>query len=348
MPVNLNKPQKWKGDVALSVDMYNEWFMKFAPAAFRSTRIQTTKDVEAALHATGNLTDIKPSMLRAHPEILPTLRMSTCPPLAVDRLIGLAGVSASMVKRLEIQQKLPVKMKPAQVDVELAKITTIIEKLADPDIFVWLGRNTPATKVEFHRSATIIADRLCGAVANPIIRNAQEKRQLHEIKTWLEARGYTQLPNGAGTKFNKMLPGTFSFRMNVPVKLNVEVLSAEMDDGEPPLVELGDDLLVVKGKGNKSSVNIPIDAVIMPKLAKPGDFPLFFEAKSAGDFTNTNKRRKEEAKKVAQLHSTYGAAVRFNLFLCGYFDSGYLGYEAADGIDWVWEHRIDDLALFGL
>ena len=36
------------------------------------------------------------------------------------------------------------------------------------------------------------------------------------------------------------------------------------------------------------------------------------------------------------------------LFLCGYFDSGYLGYEAAEGIDWVWEHRMADLAEFGL
>ena len=117
-----------------------------------------------------------------------------------------------------------------------------------------------------------------------------------------------------------MAPGTFSFRLNVPVKL----------------------------EGGVRSVNIPIDAVMMPKSAKAGDLPLFFEAKSAGDFTNTNKRRKEEAVKMAQLRSTYGKKVRFNLFLCGYFDSGYLGYEAAEGIDWVWEHRIDDLALFGL
>jgi len=51
---------------------------------------------------------------------------------------------------------------------------------------------------------------------------------------------------------------------------------------------------------------------------------------------------------VAQLTSTYGSAVRFILFLCGYFDSGYLGYEAAEGIDWVWEHRMADLAEFGL
>ena len=239
-------------------------------------------------------------------------------------------------------------MRKAQLDAELAKITTIIEKLADPDIFVWLNRSAPATKVEIHRSATIVADRLCGAVANPIIRNAQEKRQLQEIKSWLEARGYTQLPNSTGTKFDAMPPGTFSFRMNVPVKLNADVMPVAEDDGEPPLVELDDEVLVVEGKGKKLSVNIPIDAVIMPRSATAGDFPLFFEAKSAGDFTNTNKRRKEEAKKVAQLHSNYGAAVRFNLFLCGYFDSGYLGYAAADGIDWVWEHRIGDLALFGI
>jgi len=320
MPVNLDKPQLWKNDVALSVDMYNDWFMKFAPQAFRSTRVKTTKDVEAALHATSNLTNIQPAMLRKHPEILPTLRMSTCPPLAVDRLIGLAGVSPSMVKRMEDEQKLPVRMSTAEVDLELGKIGTIIEKMADPDIFVWLTRPEAATEVEIHRAATIVADRLCGAVANPIVRNAQEKRQLSEIKTWLEARGYKQLPGGEGTKFNAMPPGTFSFRMNVPVKL----------------------------EGGVQSVNIPIDAVVMPKAGKAGDFPLFFEAKSAGDFTNTNKRRKEEAVKMAQLRSTYGAAVRFNLFLCGYFDSGYLGYEAAEGIDWVWEHRIDDLALFGI
>jgi len=192
--------------------------------------------------------------------------------------------------------------------------------MADPDIFVWLERKEPAVEAEVHRAATIVADRLCGAVANPIIRNAQEKRQLAAIKAWIEKRGYKQLSSGDGTHFDTMPPGTFTFRMNVPVKL----------------------------EGGVQSVNIPIDAVIMPKTAKKKGFPIFFEAKSAGDFTNTNKRRKEEAVKMAQLRSTYGKKVQFNLFLCGYFDSGYLGYEAAEGIDWVWEHRIDDLALFGI
>ena len=132
MPVNLDKPQQWKADIIQSVDMYNDWFMKFAPQAFRSTRVQTTKDVEAALNATDNITNIQPALMREHPEILPTLRMSTCPPLAVDRLIGLAGVSTNVVNTMELEKKLPVRMKAAELDLHLAKIAAIIEKMADP------------------------------------------------------------------------------------------------------------------------------------------------------------------------------------------------------------------------
>lgn len=321
MAVNRDKPDKWNADAVASVDMYNDWFMKFAPKAFRETRVRTTKEVESALHWTGNLTNIQSTTIRQHPEILPTLRMATCPPLAVDRLIGLAGVSSTLVKCMESELKTPPRMTSVVLEEELVRIAKIIEKMADPDIFVWLARTgQPATKPEIHRAATIVADRLCGAVANPIIRNAQEKRQLSAIQKWLEVRGYKQIMAGAGIKFDAMPPGTFSFRMNVPVNLE---------------------------NGTKS-VNIPIDAVIKPKKAAKRVLPVFIEAKSAGDFTNTNKRRKEEAVKISQLRSTYGPKVQFNLFLCGYFDSGYLGYEAAEGIDWVWEHRIDDLAKFGL
>ena len=208
MPVNSTKTRQWKADIARSVDMYNDWFMTFAPVAFRNTRIQTTKDVEAALLATKYLTKINPAIFRSNPDILPTLRMSTCPPLAVDRLIGLAGIPASMVKRMENEKQLPVRMAAADVDRELVKIGAIIEKMADPDIFVWLERKKPPTEVDIHRAATIVADRLCGSVANPIIRNAQEKRQLAAIKAWLEARGYTQLPLGSSTRFDAMSPGT--------------------------------------------------------------------------------------------------------------------------------------------
>jgi type II restriction enzyme len=320
VPVNLDKPHLWKADISASVDMYNDWFLKFAPEAYRSTRIKTTEDVKATLKATKNLTDVTPQLLKAHPTVLPTLRMSTCPPLAVDRLIGLAGVPDSLVKIME-GGGLPVRLNGPALDAELEKIGRIIERMADPDIFVWLERKSAPSEQELFRASTIVADRLCGSVANPIIRNAQEKRQLAAIQAWLEQRGYKHNPPGDGMKFDAMKPGTFSFRLNVPVSQ----------------------------EGTGKQINIPVDAVIMPKTAKAGNLPLLVEAKSAGDFTNVNKRRKEEATKMAQLRRTYGAErVRFILFLCGYFDSGYLGYEAAEGIDWVWEHRIDDLAEFGV
>ena len=120
------------------------------------------------------LTKISPAIFRNTPDILPTLRMSTCPPLAVDRLIGLAGVPAGMVKRMENEKKLPARMAVADVDRELAKIGIIIGKMADPDIFVWLETKKTPTETEIHRAATIVADRLCGSVANPIIRNARK------------------------------------------------------------------------------------------------------------------------------------------------------------------------------
>ena len=53
----------------------------------------------------------------------------------------------------------------------------------------------------------------------------------------------------------------------------------------------------------------------MPKTAKTGDLPLLIEAKSAGDFTNVNKRRKEEATKVTQLRFTHGKRIALILFL---------------------------------
>ena len=320
MAVNRDKPDRWKADIEQSVDMYNNWFIQFAPEAYRTTRFQTTIDVKATLEATENLTDIDVELLRANPSILPTLRMATCPPLAVDRLIGLAGVPANLVKVMEKDGKLPPRMSRQEMDSTLGKVATIIQEMADKDILVWLEWGDAPSEHERHRAATILADRLCGAVANPIIRNAQEKRQLDAIAAWLEDRGYTNLPAGGQRSYDNMEPGTFSFRMNVPAKQ----------------------------EGTGRQVNIPVDAAIMPKTARPRDLPLLVEAKSAGDFANVNKRRKEEATKMSQLRQSCGEDVRYVLFLCGYFDSGYLGYEAAEGIDWVWEHRIRDLEEFGL
>jgi len=275
MAINANKPDRWKADIQASVDLFNNWFLEFAPKAYRDTRVEVTKQVEASLRLTSDLRQITPEILRGNPSVLPTLRMSTCPPVARDRLVGIPEA---------VLQK------------ELSQIGETISKMLDEDVFPWIAANKSPTDEERYRASTIVADRLCGAVSNPIIRNAQEKRQLALIRDFLIERRYKEQRLPSGKQLAEMESGTFSFRMNVKT------------DRE----------------------NIPIDAVIQPKEVRPDGIPILIEAKSA------------------DLKETYGPDTQLILFLCGYFDSGYLGYEAAEGIDWIWEHRLQELEELGL
>jgi hypothetical protein len=260
-------------------------------------------------------------MLLDNPGILPILRMATCPPLARDRLSGLAGVSRTLVNGMEDRDNphLPARAPKESLRKDMERIVDTILKLVDPDIFTWFEEHIDFSGEDVWRAATVVADRLCGTDTNPIIRNEQERRQLELVKCYLENRGYIPAQLQPGSTFEDLQSGEFSFRLNVPGKLD--------DD---------------------SDVKIPVDIVIKKKSDSHNDFPLLIEAKSAGDFANVNKRRKEEANKLANLRRAYGRDTQLNLLLCGYFDSGYLGYEAAEGCDWIWEHRLNDLELFGL
>ena len=318
MTVNANKPERWKADIARSVDQYNTWFMQFAPEAYRTERITATEAVETALQATNHLRNIEPTLLRQSPLALRMLRMATAPPIARDRLSGLATVSKSLIKTMEEEGRIP-RRGGARLDEQLERMSRIITRLLDKDIFPWLDEKREPSETEIYRAATIVADRQCGAATDPIVRNAQEKRQLAMIAQWLEARGYRHIPSGTGTTYQILPAGSFTFHLNVPGTLE-----------------------------NGDGVNITVDAAIKPIKSTADRLPILIEAKSAGDFTNTNKRRKEEASKIAQLRHCHGREVVYVLFLCGYFDSSYLGYEAAEGIDWIWEHRIDDMAELGL
>jgi len=311
MSINADKPHLWKADIAASVDLFNTWFLEFAPRAYRETRLQTTKQVEELLMLTHDLTAITPEIVKEHPGILPMLRMATCPPLARDRLIGLAGANKSLVLTME-SGRIAIRMPATALNENLERVCGTITKMLDVDIFPWLeGKRTAGTE-ERYRASTIVADRRCGAASDPIIRNAQEKRQLALIGDYLQKKGYRPKPHPVTEPLRDMTPGTYAFRMVVVA-------------GEP------------------YRVNIPVDVVLQPKEPSADKIPVLIEAKSAGDFTNVNKRRKEEATKIRQIRGAYGEEARFVLFLCGYFDSGYLGYEAAEGIDWIWEHRIEDL-----
>ena len=313
---NLRSPEIWKADSWCSVEFYNNWFMSFAPEAFRKARSGVLANVSEAFRITKDLTDITSHNIISNPSVLAVLRMTTAPPLAQDRLAGLSYISRNILKTLECG-KLPKKISHEDMHSILEKVLTVIIAMIDRELFPWMNGRHITSQLR-NRSAAIIADRLTGVLSDPIIRNEQEIRQLKSISHFLEENGYSYIESGSFADFKNMPEKSFSFHVNIPVMLN-----------------------------DKKSINIPVDVAIKREADK-GIFPLLIECKSAGDFTNTNKRRKEEAIKISQLKNTYGPDISFVLFLCGYFDTGYLGYEAAEGIDWIWEHRISDFYKLGI
>lgn len=287
--------------------------MSYAPDAFKTARRGVLEEVFQTFQLTQDLRLITLESILTQPKIISVLRMVTAPPLAQDRLVGLSYTNKSLLKNLE-QGRTPKDSNNPSVLASINRMLNTINQMLDKELFPWLN-TSKITPQQRNRSAAIIADRLTGMLSDPIIRNAQERRQFNAISEYLDSKGYVL--NQKVDNFEEMRPKTYSFHVNIPVKV-----------------------------GQTKIVNMPIDVAIKSK--NDTKYPLLVECKSAGDFTNTNKRRKEEAIKITQLRDTYGDSISFCLFLCGYFDPGYLGYEAAERIDWVWEHRINDFDKLGL
>jgi XamI restriction endonuclease len=109
-----------------------------------------------------------------------------------------------------------------------------LDRQRPKDLFPWLDGKRKPTRKERLRAALIVADRDCGASADPIVRNAQEERQLAMISEFLTKRGYQKAAvRGKPTDF---APGTFATHVIVPV--------------------------------SNATVNIPIDVVIQPQKPK--------------------------------------------------------------------------------
>ena len=315
--INKKNVDQWKTDVQKSVLYYNEWFLNYAPTTYIKSRQEAIDKVENVLQKTDCLNKLSVNMLKEVPESITILRMATTPPLARDRLVGLADIPRDFIKKLECGI-LPNKLSENQTNLILSRIIAVINKILDKDIMPWLDEKNTPNAIDRLLAKQIIGDRVCGSLADPLIRNEQEHRQLNGIEKFLITRGYKFVGSKNIKDFKSMEVGSFTFHLNVPVK------------------------------NASQQIKMPIDVVVKRKNASKKKLPLLIECKSAGDFTNTNKRRKEEATKIEQLKNTYGNDVEFILYLCGYFDTGYLGYEAAEGIDWVWEHRIEDLLKAGV
>jgi len=145
------------------------------------------------------------------------------------------------------------------------------------------------------------------------LRFAPGTPQFFMLKKWLVRHGYKQIGYDEAAVLDAMPVGTFAFR---------------------PAVSIGK---------KKTSANIPVDCVVKPFSTNKTLLPIIIEAKLSIGTTNAIRSAKKDARKFITLKAYYEDKVKFILLLCGYFDGYYLGPQAAEGIDWVWQHRLEDL-----
>ena len=315
--LNNKRIENWKTDVAQSMTFYNDWFLSFAPKTYMTERQEATKEVEEAFRLTSYLRQMTSEDVMSKPTLLRVFRMLTAPPIARDRLSGLASMAKATIETLE-EGKQP-RISQEKMTDGIKRVLGVIHQLLDVQLFEWLDSNREPTAAELKQAVSVISDRLCGADANPIIRNEQEHRQIAALKYYLDNKGYHEIASKDIGDFRTMPVGTYCDHLTVMVEDNA---------------------------GSKRT-KIPVDMVVRPLKSESYDLPVLIECKSAGDCTNTNKRQKEEAQKMQQLRDTYGNNLYYILLLCGYFDTPFQGYVASEGIDWVWEHRMEDFdALF--
>jgi hypothetical protein len=312
MENRLKDPAECQPDIDRSVAEYDEWYLAESPGMFTEARKRAVVEVEEAMRVTDDFQTFNVDSLIARPGALFVARMCVSPPMARDRFVGFSGANKSLVTAMERDGIIPARVRRLHMQLEV--MCDFLWPLFDPEIVGWLGNDRVPTAVERTRALLILAERLANAFYQPVLRNGQEARQRELLRAYLEDEGFEEV---SGLPF-EMAPGGFGFGRNVRVV---------REDGAPQ--------------------NLPVDCVVSPLDA---ELPLAcVELKSAGDFTNVNKRRKEESDKHDALKRAHGENAVFLLQLFGYFGQAYLGFEASAGIDWTWDHRLSDFApYFGI
>lgn len=309
MENRLNDPEAWQPDIDRSVAEYDEWYLAESPAMFTEAQERAVVEAEEAMRVTDDFRAFGADSLIARPRALFVARMCVSPPMARDRFVGFSGANKSLVTVMERDGVIPVRARRLQMQLDV--MCNFLRPLLDSDIFCWLGEGRVPAAVERDRALLIIRERLANAFYQPVLRSAQEARQKELLRAYLAGEGFEE---SLEPPF-EMAPGMFSFGRNVRVA---------REDGEPQ--------------------NLPVDCLVSPLNAK---LPLAcVELKSAGDYTNVNKRRKEESDKHDALTRAHGDDAVFLLQLFGYFGHTYLSFEAAAGIDWTWDHRLGDFASY--
>ena len=308
--MNSGSPEKWEADRILARDEMISWLAENAESS--QLRIELEHKSSIAVQLLEQNLDIRNTII-AFPESLTTIRALTRRDVGTSQFATFTGFGETTIRRIEGGVNAPTDF--------IDKATLILETELDYALVPWLRERRTATVDERNRAVCVSADRILRRATSTALRYQHEPRQLAKLETFLSSQGlkkhdfYTLV-----NPLTDVIPGTYAFRVNVNGKTS-------------------EDLILKQN----------VDVLIKPFSYASDALPIFMEAKSMSDEVNPNKRQKEEAQKISNLIRMWGSRstsdIIYLLLLGGTVPRRYLEVEAGSGIDWIWEHRVEDLKL---
>lgn len=308
--INADKVQRWRLDLTAAETQFHRWLQGPGQEAYRAARDSAVRDVLGLLARTHDLRDLTTDTLRSSPATITPLRMCTAPPLARDRLVSLARSERPIITTME-RDRLPARMSARELDAQLERICAVIQEFLDPDVFCWLGGGEDPTPAQREHAARLVADRQCDAAADRIMRHARQNHQRQLMRDWLNSRGYRERDQQPGQDLLDMATGSFF---------------------------LGK---VMVGADSRTQ-DVRLDGVIAPQRRGP---TLLIKTVSEADVAKSDRPLK--AAVCQRLRRIVPDSATLTLLLGGVVDPIYLRTLASQGLDWVWEHRIEDLEQAG-
>ena len=308
--MNSGSPERWEADRIRARDDMIFWLAENAESS--QLRIDLENKSLLAIQLLEKNLSIRES-ISTFPESLTVIRALTRRDIGTSQFATFTGFGESIIRRIEGGVNAPSEF--------IEKATLILESELDYALVPWLQERRTATVEERNRSVYVSADRILRRTTSTALRYQHEPRQLEKLESFLIAQGlkkhdFTTLVD----PLVDVIPGTYSFRVNVNGKTS-------------------EDLILKQN----------VDVLIKPFSYAADALPIFMEAKSMSDEVNPNKRQKEEAQKINNLIRMWGTKstsdIIYLLLLGGTVPRRYLEVEAGSGIDWIWEHRVEDLKL---
>jgi hypothetical protein len=184
-------------------------------------------------------------------------------------------------------------------------------------------------KADIARSVDFYNDWILHRASHTFDGNPVKARRVHQaqvhwylglIQSWLAARGYDHLDGSRFPGSPEIPSGTFASRHKS----------------------------YIRPSGGSHRDWVQADVVVKPKQLASDSLPIVVLTALFGSAGESFRRRKTEVNRISKFRLAYGEDDPIVLALWGHVDAGYLGCQAAEGINWIWAHRLSDFTECGI